>query len=250
MSEQTQKTEKKKTTIAQILKDQLWEELHPLVDTISMQLIIDRISADVQKGKEVYPPPTETFRALEYVNPEDIKVVIIGQDPYHNGQANGMAFAVNKKPIPPSLRNIYKELCDEYDHVPDDFDYSLQHWAEQGVLLLNTSFTVAEKSPGSYAGDWDFMVNEILRTINLKAPKAIFLLWGKHAKSYSSKINGAVRTAAHPAAEAYGNAGFFGCGHFVAANEHLKALGIEPIDWFKLPEPVSEEEMLKEYEPD
>ena len=233
-----------------MLKDQLWEELHPQLDTINMQLALLKVMEDSEKGKEVYPPPTQTFRALEYVQPEDVKVVILGQDPYHNGQANGMAFAVNRKPIPPSLRNIYKELCDEYNHVPDEFDYSLEHWAEQGVLLLNTSFTVPEKSPSAHAGSWDFMVNEIFRVLSMRAPKAIYLLWGKHAKSYSSKVKGAVRMAAHPAAEAYGSGGFFGCGHFTAANEHLKALGIEPIDWFKLPEPVSEEEQLAEYEPE
>jgi uracil-DNA glycosylase len=238
--------------IKQMLKDQLWDELHPELDTISFDLAITRIEENVKSGKEVYPPPAAMFSAYQYVDPKDIKVVIIGQDPYHNGQANGMAFAVNKKPIPPSLRNIYKELCDEFDHRPnmDEFDFSLEHWAKQGVLLLNTSFTVVEKQPASHRGLWDFILHPTFRLIKWNSPKAIHVLWGKHAQGYTKYIDGAVIQAAHPAAEAYGNAGFFGCGHFYQINERLKARGEEPIDWFKLPESVSEEEQLKEYTPD
>lgn len=215
-----------------------------------MELAISRIEQDIAQGKDVSPSPTAIFKAFELTDPKNIKVVILGQDPYFNGEATGLAFGVEGSKIPPSLKIIHKELQYEYDHVDDNFDYSLEHWAKQGVLLLNTSFTVVKKAPASHAGLWDFVVDYALRLVQQNSPKAMFLLWGKHAKAYGSKINRTVLQAAHPAAEAYsaGGAGFYGCGHFVKTNEHLKAMGLEPINWFELPSKPTDEEQIEEYE--
>jgi len=233
-----------------LFKRSLWGELHNQLDPPGFTNFVQRLEKDIPTGKEIYPSPTNIFAAYELVKPEDVKVVILGQDPYHNGRAIGLSFGVNGSPIPPSLRNIYKELCDEFDHRPDvnDFDFSLEHWADQGVLLLNTSLTVLAKNPGSHKGLWDFLIKDTFRIIKYRSPHAIYLLWGKYAQGYSQYIDGQCLYAAHPAAEAYGNAGFFGCGHFYEVNERLKVRGEKPIDWFKLPVAVSEEEQLKMYE--
>lgn len=213
-----------------------------------MGVVLDRIDKDINQGKEVYPPPVDVFNAYKYTPLEDLKVVILGQDPYHNGQAIGLSFGVDTKPIPPSLRNIYKELCNEYDHVPEEFDYSLRHWAEQGVLMLNTSLTVQKSNAAAHAGLWNFMIDQTIRVINQEAPMAIFVLWGKHAQSYTSKINGAVLKASHPAAEGYGHKGFFGCGHFTEINNRLKSLGKEEIDWFRDSKELTEQEQIEMYQ--
>jgi uracil-DNA glycosylase len=232
-----------------ILKKDLWELLHHQLESVNMELVHAKIGQDIGNGKEVYPSPYQLFRAYRYMEPQDVKVVILGQDPYPKGEAIGLAFGVDTPKIPASLRNIYKELCNQFNHVPEEFDYSLEHWAKQGVLLLNTSLTVREGSPGSHDGLWDFLIKDTLRVINQEAPRAIHLLWGKHAKSYKQYINGAVLEAAHPAAEGYrGNAGFYGCGHFYEVNERLKSLGLDTIDWFGDKLSMTETEMLAEYD--
>lgn len=243
-------TKEKIEQLNQVFKKDLWSELHPHLDSIDMQVVYAKIEDDIKQGREVYPSPDDIFKAYRLTPPENVKAVILGQDPYHNGQAMGLSFGVNGKKVPPSLRNIYKELCNEFDHYPEEFDYSLEHWAQQGVLMLNTALTVTEKKPTSYAGMWDFLIKATLQVVRWKSPHAIHLLWGKHAQGYTKYITTAVLKAAHPAAESYsgGGAGFFGCGHFYQVNERLKQRGEQPIDWFKLPEPVSEQSQIDEYD--
>ena len=159
-----------------------------------------------------------------------------------------MAFGVAHKPIPPSLRIIHKELCAQFDHNQslDDFDHTLEHWAKQGVLLLNTCLTVEEKTPGAHAGMWDWFVREVLLMIQEKRRKTIFVLWGKHAQKFTKFINVATISSAHPAAEVYtgGNGGFHGNGHFYEINDRIE----KPINWFELPKLVAEEEQIKMYD--
>lgn len=214
------------------LKSGLWEELHPYLNSPECDQILARMKRDVREGRVVYPSSLDIFNAYKLVSPDDVKVVILGQDPYHNGSATGLAFGVNKTPVPVSLRNIFKELCDEFDHrvSMDDFDFSLNHWGRQGVFLLNTSLTVKKGQPGSYLGMWDFLVIPTLRLIKYRSPNAIYFLWGNYAQRYKEHVGDRVLFAAHPAAESYkSNAGFFGCGHFYHANQMLD----RKIDWFK-----------------
>lgn len=215
----------------EILKENLWEELHEYLDAPEFELILKQQQKDIGAGYKVYPAPTDICNVYK-TRPEDVKVVILGQDPYHNGTAIGLAFATNQI-VPPSLRNIYKEVCDQFNHnvSMDDFDFTLAHWVDQGVFLLNTSLTVRQSSPGSYLGMWDFLVKPTIELINVRSPKAVFMLWGKPAQSYGWLVDQEKHTilkASHPAAEAYRmNAGFFGCGHFLKANDILET----KIDW-------------------
>ena len=222
-----------------------WPELESLVDSSQFDFTVEEIKS---KGKKIYPKREDIFKAFRLCPLSEVQVVILGQDPYHNGQATGMAFGVAHKPIPPSLRIIHKELCAQFDHNQslDDFDHTLEHWAKQGVLLLNTCLTVEEKTPGAHAGMWDWFVIQVLRMVQEKRRHTIFVLWGKHAQKFSKHINVAVVQSAHPAAEAYsgGNGGFHGNGHFFNINDRIE----KPINWFELPKPVTEEEQIKMYD--
>lgn len=226
-----------KTSIKDQLKKDLWPELHPLLDTISFEFVMDEVQKSIKEGRKVYPSPQLLFRAFALTPVNDVKVVILGQDPYPKGEATGLAFGVEDRAIPASLRNIYRELCDQFNHnvSMDDFDFSLESWAKQGVLLVNSSFTVEHGRPGSHGKLWDFILKDMFRIIKYRSPKAISLLMGKHAQSYSKFIDGEVIYTPHPAAESYsgGTSGFFGSGCFYQINDSLKVKGIEPIDWFK-----------------
>jgi uracil-DNA glycosylase len=193
----------------------------------------------------VYPDPDNVFRAFELCSLKDLRVVILGQDPYHNGQATGLCFGVNGGKIPPSLRIIYKELCSQFDHTPDDFDYSLEHWSKQGVLMLNTALTVNAKQPGSHSDAWKWWTKEVIKGICIHNRHTIFVLWGKHAQSYKDIIPIAVLHSAHPAAEAYsgGTAGFYGNGHFLNINDRITP----KINWFELPKKLTEQEQIDLY---
>jgi len=193
----------------------------------------------------VYPNPENVFRAFELCQLKDLRVVILGQDPYHNGQATGLAFGVNGGRIPPSLRIIYKELCDQFDYTPDDFDYSLEHWSKQGVLMLNTALTVNAKQPGSHSDIWKWWTKEVIKRICEYKRHTIFVLWGKHAQSYKDLIHIAVLQAAHPAAEAYsgGNGGFYGNGHFLNINDRISP----KINWFESPKKLTDQEQIDLY---
>ncbi|MDA3733827.1 uracil-DNA glycosylase [Niameybacter massiliensis] len=183
----------------------------------------------------VYPPKEDLFNALRVTSFADTKVVILGQDPYHGpNQAHGMAFSVNPGiQTPPSLQNIYKELQESLGCFIPDNGY-LMHWAQQGVLLLNTVLTVRAGTPQSHQNQgWEQLTDRIIQLLNEKDETVIFLLWGTPAKKKQSLITNpkhVVLTAVHPSPlSAY--RGFFGCGHFKKVNEILESQGRVPIDW-------------------
>lgn len=184
----------------------------------------------------VYPPADDIFNALHHTPLNKVKVLILGQDPYHEpGQAHGLSFSVlpDKADTPPSLVNIYKELQDDCGcYIPNNG--CLEKWADQGVLLLNTVLTVRAHYANSHKGKgWEQFTDAIIRTVNEQDRPVVYMLWGKPAQMKKSMLNNPkhlVLEAPHPSPlSAY--RGFFGCKHFSRANEFLKANGQEPIDW-------------------
>ena len=182
-----------------------------------------------------YPPGALIFNAFNLCPFNQVKVVIIGQDPYHeSGQAHGLSFSVREGiEIPPSLENIYKELHEELGcYIPDN-GY-LVKWADQGVLMLNAVLTVRAHRAHSHAGHgWEQFTDAAIRAVNEQDRPIVFLLWGRDARNKKAMLNNPqhlILEAPHPSPlSAY--RGFFGCGHFKAANEFLKAHGETPIDW-------------------
>ena len=188
------------------------------------------------KHYTVYPPKDSIFSALKACDLENIKVVILGQDPYHNeNQAHGMCFSVptSQKEIPPSLINIYKELNSDLGcYIPNN-GY-LKKWADQGVLLLNTVLTVRAHNANSHAGrGWEIFTDKVIETLNKSDQPLVFLLWGKPAQSKIKLLNNPkhlILTAPHPSPlSSY--RGFFGCKHFSKANNYLEKHNLTPIDW-------------------
>lgn len=182
----------------------------------------------------IYPKKTEVFNAFKLTNFENVKVVILGQDPYHGpNQAHGLSFSVNYGiKIPPSLANIYKELKSDIDFAIPSHG-NLTSWANQGVLLLNATLTVRAGEPGSHQKKgWETFTDAVIKLISYKKENCVFLLWGNFAKSKINLIDldkHLVLTAAHPSPLAGG--AFFGCRHFSKTNEYLKSKNIGPIDW-------------------
>lgn len=187
------------------------------------------------KTKQIFPAKENIFAAFKTTSLKDTKVVILGQDPYHNvGQAQGYAFSVPSDfPLPPSLKNIYKELENEY-HVPVHRSGDLTDWARQGVLLMNTVLTVeAHKAFSHSKMGWQNFTNEALRWINKKDGPVVFMLWGNsaiNAKKFLDNPKHLVLTSAHPSPLS-ASRGFFGCNHFRLANEYLESHGESPIKW-------------------
>ena len=184
----------------------------------------------------VYPPSDDIFNALHLTPLKDVKVLILGQDPYHEpGQAHGLSFSVlpEKADTPPSLVNIYKELHDDLGcYVPNN-GY-LKKWADQGVLLLNTVLTVRAHQANSHKGKgWENFTDAIIRAVNEQDRPVVYMLWGSPARMKKSMLNNPkhlILEAPHPSPlSAY--RGFFGCRHFSQANEFLVKNGISPIDW-------------------
>jgi len=187
------------------------------------------------KRTKVYPKPTDIFKAFQLCPVDNVKVIIIGQDPYHGeNQANGLSFAVHKSvPIPPSLKNIFKEIEEDTGVQPIQ-NGDLARWATQGVLLLNATLTVQAGTPGSHQNKgWETFTDAVIKQISEQREHVVFLLWGNYAKKKGLHIDRnkhLVLEAAHPSPfSAY--SGFFGCKHFSKTNEYLKQHGIEPIDW-------------------
>lgn len=185
--------------------------------------------------QQIYPPMDDLFNALKTTSYEDVKVVIIGQDPYHGqGQAHGMAFSVRPGvKVPPSLKNIYKELADTMGcYIPNN-GY-LMKWAEQGVLLLNTVMSVREGKPQSHKNKgWETFTDHVISLLNERKDPIIFLLWGAPAKKKAELITSPwhkIFTAAHPSPLSAYN-GFFGCDHFRKTNAELLKMGKIPIDF-------------------
>ena len=184
----------------------------------------------------IYPPADDIFNALHLTPLKEVKVVILGQDPYHNEhQAHGLSFSVlpDQREIPPSLQNIYKELHDDLGcYIPDN-GY-LEKWARQGVLMLNTVLTVRAHQANSHRGiGWEEFTDAAIRVLNQQDRPIVFMLWGRPAQSKKALLdnpNHLILEAPHPSPlSAY--RGFFGCHHFSQANEFLKEHGLAPIDW-------------------
>ena len=186
----------------------------------------------------VYPPMEDIFNALRLTSYENTRVVILGQDPYHGyGQAHGLCFSVKpgvKKP--PSLQNIFKELYLELG-ISEPESGELTGWAKEGVLLLNTTLTVREGLPQSHKNQgWEILTDRIIGKINEKTSPVVFILWGGNARAKKSLITNKrhlILECAHPSPLSAYN-GFFGCGHFKAANDFLVSIGERPIDWSRI----------------
>ncbi len=185
--------------------------------------------------KTIYPEQWDIFAALRHTPYQQVRVVILGQDPYHGpNQAHGLAFSVQPGvPTPPSLRNIFQELARDLAlKIPDNG--CLRHWAEQGVLLLNTVLTVRAGQAGSHRGrGWEEFTTAVIEKLNAREKPAVFLLWGRQAQSKAALLtNGRhlVLKAAHPSPLSAFR-GFFGCRHFSQTNSFLVKAGYEPIDW-------------------
>ena len=187
------------------------------------------------KQRVLFPAQAEIFTALALTAPADVKVVIIGQDPYHGAdQAHGLAFSVQEgQKIPPSLRNIYKEIATDTGNDISESGY-LKRWAQQGVLLLNTTLTVEAGEAGSHQGwGWEIFTDEIIRSVSSAQPHVVFLLWGKHAQGKEYLINTdkhLTLKAPHPSPLS-AHRGFFGCKHFSKTNDFLIGHKMKPIDW-------------------
>ena len=187
------------------------------------------------KTNTIYPPASLIFNAFNLCPMDKIKVVIIGQDPYHEpGQAHGLCFSVNDGvKFPPSLQNIYKEIASEYNQ-PMPQSGNLTRWAEQGVLLLNATLTVRAHLAASHQGKgWETFTDNVIKEVNDRCQNVVFLLWGSYAQkkeAYIDKSKHCVLKAAHPSPlSAY--RGFFGCNHFILANNYLRKCGKKEIVW-------------------
>lgn len=196
---------------------------------------LQRFVADERDRHEVFPPAAEVFAALHLTAHREVRAVILGQDPYHGpGQAHGLCFSVRRGvAVPPSLRNIHRELHDDLG-CPAPGHGNLEHWAGQGVLLLNTTLTVRAGEAGSHHGKgWEEFTDRVITVVNDKPDPVVFLLWGAPARRKKSLIDTArhvVIESAHPSPLSAHN-GFLGSRPFSRANEALRRNGREPIDW-------------------
>ena len=213
-----------------------WDNL--LVDEFQKEyyLKIREFLKKEYKEQTIYPSMYDIFNALKTTSYKDVKVVILGQDPYHNpGQAHGMSFSVKEGITPPpSLLNIYQEIENEFGYdMPKDYGY-LMSWANQGVLLLNTVLTVRENNPQSHKNcGWEIFTDKVIELLNERPEPIVFLLWGSNAKNKKPLItnkNHLILESVHPSPlSAY--RGFFGCNHFIKANEFLIKNNSTPINW-------------------
>jgi uracil-DNA glycosylase len=197
--------------------------------------IVARLRIERASGTIIYPPGQLIFNAFNTTPFDKVKVVLIGQDPYHgDGQAHGLSFSVQDGITPPpSLGNIFKELQSDIG-VPVSKSGNLTKWAEQGVLLLNASLTVKRNEPNSHAKiGWAEFTNSVIEKLSAQREHLVFLLWGKFAQEkqvFIDETKHLVLKAAHPSPYS-ANTGFFGCRHFSKTNEYLAANGIDPINW-------------------
>ena len=194
--------------------------------------LIDFVNKEY-KEKTIYPPKNEMFNALRHTPYKDVKVVILGQDPYHGeGEAHGLSFSVRDGVrIPPSLKNIYKELYDDLG-VPIRNTGDLTCWAKQGVLLLNSTLTVVKDTPNSHSNiGWQQFTDDVISLIDENKRDVVFILWGNYARSKKALIkNNYIIESAHPSPFSARN-GFFGSKPFSRTNAYLKSKGLEEIKW-------------------
>ncbi|HDL5780296.1 TPA: uracil-DNA glycosylase [Mannheimia haemolytica] len=200
------------------------------------QQILQYVHNERLAGKVIYPPQNEVFSAFALTEFSDVKVVILGQDPYHGpNQAHGLAFSV-KPPVapPPSLVNMYKELSEDIEGFQIPPHGYLIDWAKQGVFMLNTSLTVEQGRAGSHSQiGWEIFTDKVIAQLNQHRDNLVFLLWGSHAQrkgQFIDRNRHCVLASPHPSPlSAY--RGFFGCKHFSKANNYLISQGISPINW-------------------
>lgn len=195
------------------------------------------LDSEKRMGKKIFPPEEEIFNAFRQTPYDQVKVVLMGQDPYHGpNQAQGLCFSVKKEiPLPPSLKNIYKEMQEDLG-IPPASHGCLINWAKQGVLMLNATLTVVQGEPKSHYGrGWETFTDEVIRMLCKRKDPLVFILWGKSAKEKCENILNtmnhphAVLTSAHPSP--FSATKFFGCRHFSKANALLEKWGKKPIDW-------------------
>jgi len=213
--------------------DSLKEEINkPYILDLKKFLEEERI-----KGEKIFPPENEVFNAFKQTPYDQVKVVLMGQDPYHGeGQAHGLCFSVQKGvALPPSLKNIYKEMEQDIG-IPPANHGCLINWSKQGVLMLNATLTVRKGQPKSHYGKgWELFTDGVIRKLCQRKEPLVFILWGKSAKEKCENILNtmdhphAILTSAHPSP--YSAANFFGCRHFSKTNELLQKWGIPPINW-------------------
>lgn len=217
-----------------------WQQaLAPALDSPEMTQLRTFLAAEQRAGKTIYPPEPSWFRALELTPLSEVRVVILGQDPYHGpDQAHGLSFSVQSGiRVPPSLKNIYKELQSDLGIPPPDHGF-LEHWARQGVLLLNSVLTVEQGRAASHQKrGWEGFTGAVIAAVNQAAPPSAFLLWGAHAQKKAALIDTVdqggrhqIFAAPHPSPlSAY--QGFFGSRPFSQANAFLRGQERSPIDW-------------------
>lgn len=222
-------------TVASVKIESSWKK--HLADEFSKEYFRNLtlyIKSEREKGAKIYPPGKRIFAAFEHTPFDEVKVVIIGQDPYHgDGQANGLCFSVsdgiNK---PPSLQNIFKELQSDLG-IPIPISGNLEKWSKQGVLLLNATLTVRAGEAGSHQNKgWEQFTDAVIKRISDEKSGIVFLLWGRYAQAKDVLIDQSkhyILTAAHPSPLARG--AFFGCKHFSKTNELLIHSGNQPVDW-------------------
>lgn len=213
-----------------------WDELLKDEFTKEYYLKIRSFLKKEYSEKTIFPDMYDIFNALKYTSYKDTKIVLLGQDPYHGvSQAHGLAFSVKPEvKIPPSLVNMYKELKNDIEgfYIPNN-GY-LKKWADEGVLLLNTSLTVVKDMANSHSKiGWSIFTDKIIELLNKRSDPVVFILWGNNAKQKEALITNShhlVLKAAHPSPLSAHN-GFFGCRHFSKTNEFLKSINKSPVDW-------------------
>ncbi|MEZ5315242.1 MAG: uracil-DNA glycosylase [Chlamydiales bacterium] len=199
-----------------------------------MKELADFLALERASGVSVYPEPKNVFKAFSYTPFEKVQVVIVGQDPYHGpGQAHGLSFSVpDQTPIPPSLKNIFKEMQGDLGILPPNHG-NLTRWAKQGILLLNTILTVRAHQPHSHHGkNWEKFTDAVIQKLSDRSDSVIFVLWGRSAQTKCQKLaaHHYILTASHPSPYS-ADRGFFGCRHFSKINELLKKQNKPPINW-------------------
>lgn len=200
------------------------------------EALIDFLKQEKAAGKTIFPPGPQIFSAFDYTAFNDVRVVIIGQDPYHGqGQAHGLCFSVNKGiAVPPSLQNIYKEIKTDIEGFETPNHGDLSHWAKQGVLMLNATLTVEKDKAGSHQGKgWEAFTDAVIKVVSTQKENVVFILWGKFAQSKARLIDETkhlILIAAHPSPFSAYN-GFFGCKHFSKTNHYLKQHQSQIINW-------------------
>ncbi|NLN57134.1 MAG: uracil-DNA glycosylase [Gammaproteobacteria bacterium] len=230
-------TEQQYASLNKVQLDDSWKYclaeflLSPQMDALREFLLQEK-----QQNKVIYPPSSLIFNALNTTPLNQVKVVIIGQDPYHGpNQAHGLSFSVQRGvALPPSLRNIFHELHTDLG-IPVPRHGDLTHWAEQGVLLLNSVLTVQAGQPTSHQKQgWEDFTDHVIDVLNQQREHIVFILWGAYAQRKGQRIDPnkhLILKAAHPSPLAANRGGFFGCKVFSKSNNYLKQNGIEPIDW-------------------